>query len=61
MSRPNDDDAGTPAARSGYEPPPSRRRGYQRQGIAETVAKSFLRSIAASLGRAFIRMILGRR
>jgi hypothetical protein len=37
-----------------------RRGGYQRQGIAEAAAKSFIRSIAASLGRILVRTITGR-
>ena len=42
-----------------YDPPP-RRGGYQRQGIAEAAAKSFIRSIASSLGRILVRTITGR-
>jgi hypothetical protein len=42
-----------------YDPPP-RRGGYQRQGIAEAATKSFIRSIAASLGRILVRTITGR-
>lgn len=37
-----------------------RRGGYQRQGIGEAVAKSFIRSIASSLGRILVRTITGR-
>ena len=36
------------------------RGGYQRQGIAEAAAKSFIRSIASSLGRILVRTITGR-
>ncbi len=45
-----------------YDEPPPRRRsgGYQRQGIGEAVAKSFIRSIASSLGRILARTITGR-
>ena len=42
------------------DPPPRRRGGYQRQGIGEAMAKSFIRSIAGRLGRAIARMIVGR-
>ncbi len=37
------------------------RGGNQRQGIAETAIKAFIRSIAGSLGRAITRAIVGRR
>ena len=37
-----------------------RRGGYQRQGIGEAAAKSFIRSIASSLGRILVRTITGR-
>ena len=41
--------------------PSNRRRGgYQRQGIGEAAAKSFIRSIASSLGRILVRTITGR-
>ena len=45
-----------------YDEPAPRRRsgGYQRQGIGEAVAKSFIRSIASSLGRILVRTITGR-
>jgi hypothetical protein len=42
------------------DPPPRRRGGYQRQGIGEAMAKSFIRSIASSLGRILVRTITGR-
>jgi uncharacterized protein len=35
--------------------------GYQRQTIAEAAIKSFVRSIAGSIGRAIMRAIVGRR
>jgi hypothetical protein len=58
-TRPHDDDPQTP--QTAYEqPPPRRRSGYQREGIAEAVTKSFMRSVAASLGRVIVRMITGR-
>ena len=37
-----------------------RRGGYQRQGIAEAAAKSFIRAIAARLGTILVRAITGR-
>ena len=46
-----------------YEDPAPRRRGsggYQRQGIGEAVAKSFIRSIASSLGRILAKALTGR-
>jgi hypothetical protein len=43
-----------------YEPPPRRRGGYQRESIGEAMTKSFVRSVAASLGRVIVRMITGR-
>jgi len=42
------------------DPPPRRRGGYQRQGIGEAVAKSFIRSIASSLGRILAKTLTGR-
>jgi len=42
------------------DPPPRRRGGYQRQGLGEAMAKSFIRSIASSLGRILVRTITGR-
>jgi hypothetical protein len=50
-----------PAPPPSYEPPPPRRRGgYQRESNGEAMTKSFIRSIAASLGRVIVRMITGR-
>ena len=45
-----------------YDEPAPRRRsgGYQRQGIGEAVAKSFIRSIASSLGRILAKTLTGR-
>jgi hypothetical protein len=37
-----------------------RRAGYQRQSVGEAIAKSFIRSIASSLGRILARAIAGR-
>jgi hypothetical protein len=45
---------------SAYDAGTGRRGGYQRQGMAEAAAKSFIRSIAASLGRIILRTITGR-
>ena len=43
-----------------YAPEPRRRGGYQRQSIGEAVAKSFIRSVASSIGRILVRTITGR-
>ena len=42
-----------------YDDPP-RRGGYQRQSLGEAAAKSFIRSIASSIGRILVRSITGR-
>ena len=39
---------------------PRRRSGYQRQSVGEAIAKSFIRSVASSLGRVLARAITGR-
>ena len=44
-----------------YDPPPPPRRGYQRQSLGEAMAKSFIRSVASSLGRILVRTITGGR
>ena len=49
-----------PSSPPSYEPPPRRRGGYQRESIGEAMAKSFIRSLASSLGRVIVRMITGR-
>jgi hypothetical protein len=49
-----------PAPPPTYEPPPRRRGGYQREGLGEAMAKSFIRSIASSLGRVIVRVLTGR-
>ena len=59
-NRPNDDNPKMPAPRPGYDPPPPRRGGYQRESLGEAMAKSFVRSVASSLGRAIVRVVLGR-
>jgi hypothetical protein len=59
-TRPSQDDPRRPAPPPEYDPPPPRRSGYQRQSIGEAMAKSFVRSVAASLGRVIVRMITGR-
>jgi hypothetical protein len=51
--------AGQPEMQAAYNSPG--RGGNQRQGIAETAIKAFIRSIAGSLGRAIMRAIVGRR
>jgi hypothetical protein len=40
--------------------PPPKRGGYQRQGLGEAVLKSFVRSIASSIGRIIARALMGR-
>jgi hypothetical protein len=60
MNSKPDDDRRTSLAgqhRPSYD---SRRGGYRRQGYGEAIAKSFLRAIAASLGRFLLRAITGR-
>ena len=59
-NRPNDDDARRPPPRPAHDPPPPRRGGYQRESLGEAMAKSFIRSVASSLGRAIVRAVLGR-
>lgn len=64
MSSKRDDDEIMPVAgqrqQPSYDQQPRRKGGYQRQGIGEAVAKSFIRSIASSLGRILVRSITGR-
>ena len=43
-----------------YAPEPRRRSGYQRQSVGEAMAKSFIRSVASSIGRILVRTITGR-
>jgi hypothetical protein len=50
-----------PAPRPTYDPPPRRGGGSQRQGIGEAALKSFIRSIAGSIGRAIARAMMGGR
>jgi hypothetical protein len=50
-----------PAPRPTYEPPPRRSGGRERQGIAEAALKSFIRSLANSIGRAIARAMTGGR
>jgi hypothetical protein len=59
-NRPEDSDATRLAPRPSYDPPPQRRGRYQREGLGEAMAKSFLRSVASSLGRIIVRAVLGR-
>ena len=62
MNSKPDDDRLLPL--TGQHPQPSygspRRGGYQRQGYGEAIAKSFLRAIAAALGRFLVRAITRR-
>jgi hypothetical protein len=60
-NRPNDQGQRTPPPRQTYDPPAPRRSGYQRQSIGEAMAKSFIRSIASSLGRILVRALTGGR
>ena len=53
-NRPDDGDARRPPPRPTYDPPPQRRGGYQRESLGEAMAKSFIRSVASSLGRAML-------
>ena len=59
-NRPDDEDRRTPPPRPTYDPPPPRRGGYQRESLGEAMTKSFIRSVASSLGRAIVRAITGR-
>ena len=45
---------------SAHRAQPRRRSGYQRQSVGEAIAKSFIRSVASSLGRVLARAIAGR-
>jgi Bacterial protein of unknown function (DUF853) len=45
---------------AGYVSPQRPRRGYQRQSVGEAMAKSFIRSIASSLGRLLVRTLTRR-
>jgi|GEM_PF-2115855 hypothetical protein len=45
---------------SGQREQGRRRSGYQRQSVGEAIAKSFIRSVASSLGRILARAITGR-
>jgi hypothetical protein len=62
MNSKPDDDRLLPL--TGQHPQPSygspRRGGYQRQGYGEAIAKSFIRAIAAALGRFLVRAITRR-
>jgi hypothetical protein len=58
--RPSARGRGRPASQPSYDPPPRRRRGYERESIGQAMAKSLIRSIAGRLGRAIARMIVGR-
>jgi hypothetical protein len=60
IDKPNDDARRSPSPQSTYDPPPRRRRGYERESVGEAMAKSFIRSIAGRLGRVIARMIVGR-
>ena len=54
--------SGTDEIQTAYGEPQRRSSGGRpRQSIGETAIKSFIRSIAGSLGRAIMRAIVGRR
>jgi hypothetical protein len=53
--------SGTDEIQTAYGEPQRRSGGRPRQSIGETMIKSFIRSIAGSLGRAIMRAIVGRR
>ena len=60
-NRPQDRRTRMPAEEPQDDYQPQRRRGgYQRQSMGEAVTKSFIRSIASSLGRILVRTITGR-
>jgi hypothetical protein len=44
----------------GGRPRSQPRRGYQRMSVGEAVLKSFIRSVASSLGRIIARALTGR-
>ena len=62
-TRPEDQGSQMPTQemQTAYSNPRPRRPGQQRQSVMETIIKSFVRSIAGSLGRAIMRAIVGRR
>jgi hypothetical protein len=53
--------SGTEEIQTAYSEPQRRSGGRPRQSIGEAAIKSFIRSIAGSLGRAIMRAIVGRR
>ena len=53
--------SGTDEIQTAYGEPQRRSGGRPRQSIGETAFKSFIRSIAGTLGRAIMRAIVGRR
>jgi hypothetical protein len=57
IDRPQGQDARMPQQGPEYLAQQGRRSTYQRQSMEETVIKSFIRSIASSLGRAIVRAI----
>jgi hypothetical protein len=59
--RPNETGPRTPALQPAYDPPQRPRRGHQRASLGDAMVKSFIRSMAASIGTIIVRMILGRR
>ena len=53
--------SGPDEVHSAYGEPQRRSSGRPRQSIGEAAIKSFIRSIAGTLGRAIMRAIVGRR
>jgi hypothetical protein len=53
--------SGTEEVQTAYGEPQRRSGGRPRQSIGETAIKSFIRSVAGTLGRAIMRAIVGRR
>jgi hypothetical protein len=53
--------SGTDEIQTAYGEPQRRSSGRPRQSIGEAAIKSFIRSIAGTLGRAIMRAIVGRR
>jgi hypothetical protein len=50
-----------PAPEPAYDEPRRRGGGYQRQTVVEAAMKSFIRSIASSIGRILVRSLTGGR
>ncbi|HEX5959491.1 MAG TPA: hypothetical protein VFY92_12655 [Hyphomicrobiaceae bacterium] len=57
-TRPSQDEP--PAPLTAYQPTPRRSGGRQRQSILEAILKSFIRSLASSLGRIIVKTLTRR-